>query len=53
MQTAKKMEYKIDKPSKITLKVVEGNKSGRKMTNDYLNERMYYFYNNGGPVMDI
>ncbi len=24
-----------------------------KKTNDYLNEKLYYFYNNGGPVMDI
>jgi len=24
-----------------------------KMTNEYLNEKLYYFYNNGGPIMDI
>lgn len=24
-----------------------------KMTSDYLNEKLYYFYNNGGPIMDI
>ncbi len=24
-----------------------------KMTKDYLNEKLYYFYNNGGPIMDI
>ncbi len=23
------------------------------MTNDYLNEKLTYFYNNGGPIMDI
>ena len=24
-----------------------------KYSKEYLNEKMYYFYNNGGPVMDI
>ncbi len=24
-----------------------------KKSNDYLNEKLYYFYNNGGPMMDI
>jgi len=24
-----------------------------KMAKDYLNEKLYYFYNNGGPIMDI
>ncbi|MGE5458951.1 MAG: hypothetical protein ACM3NJ_00715 [Methanobacterium sp.] len=30
----------------------EKNES-EKMTKEYLNEKLYYFYNNGGPVMDI
>ncbi|HWQ74482.1 MAG TPA: hypothetical protein VN441_04140 [Syntrophomonas sp.] len=25
----------------------------QKYTNEELNEQMYYFYNNGGPAMDI
>ena len=25
----------------------------KKLTVDYLNERLAYFYNNGGPIMDI
>ncbi|MGE5458952.1 MAG: hypothetical protein ACM3NJ_00720 [Methanobacterium sp.] len=28
-------------------------KEADKMTKEYLNEKLYYFYNNGGPVMDI
>ena len=32
-----------------------GKKKGedKKYTVEYLNERLAYFYNNGGPVMDI
>ncbi len=26
---------------------------GRTVSADYINEKLYYFYNNGGPVMDI
>lgn len=25
----------------------------KKMMNDYLNEKLFYFYNNGGPIMDL
>lgn len=28
-------------------------KEAGKMTKEDLNEKLYYFYNNGGPVMDI
>ncbi len=28
-------------------------KEAEKMTKEYLNEKLYYFYNNGGPIMDI
>lgn len=24
-----------------------------KMTKEYLNEKLYYFYNNGGPIMEL
>jgi hypothetical protein len=32
-----------------------GRKAGedKKITVEYLNEKLTYFYNNGGPVMDI
>lgn len=28
-------------------------KEAGKMTKEDLNEKLYYFYNNGGPIMDI
>lgn len=28
-------------------------KEADKMTKEYLNEKLYYFYTNGGPVMDF
>lgn len=28
-------------------------KEAEKMTKEYLDEKLYYFYTNGGPVMDI
>jgi len=28
-------------------------KEAEKMTKEYLDEKLYYFYANGGPVMDI
>ncbi|CFY01099.1 Uncharacterized [Syntrophomonas zehnderi OL-4] len=31
----------------------KGGKGERIITNDYLNEKLYYFYNNGGPIMDL
>ena len=31
----------------------EDKKEAVKMSKEYLNEKMYYFYTNGGPVMDI
>jgi len=31
----------------------EDKKEAEKMTMEYLNEKLYYFYTNGGPVMDI
>ena len=32
-----------------------GSKKGevREVTTEYLNEKLAYFYNNGGPIMDI
>ena len=32
---------------------LEDKKDAEKMTKEYLNEKLYYFYTNGGPVMDI
>jgi hypothetical protein len=31
----------------------ENKKEAEKKTKEYLNEKLYYFYINGGPVMDI
>ena len=31
----------------------DDKKKAEKMSKDYLNEKLYYFYTNGGPVMDI
>jgi len=31
----------------------EEKKEAEKMSKEYLNEKMYYFYTNGGPIMDI
>ena len=31
----------------------EDKKEAEKMSKEYLNEKMYYFYNNGGPIMDV
>jgi hypothetical protein len=37
----------------VTLKVINGKKEEKTMSTDYLNEKLFYFYNNGGPIMDI
>lgn len=40
----------------VTVVFSEGSKSkdkNRHYTNEELNEKMYYFYNHGGPIMDI
>lgn len=45
-----------EKQPKMTLVNNEMNadkKEADKMTKEYLNEKLYYFYNNGGPIMDI
>lgn len=47
---------KTEKQSQISLVSSETNKVKKeadKMTKEYLNEKLYYFYTNGGPVMDI
>jgi len=31
----------------------EDKKEAEKMTKEYLNEKLYYFYSHGGPIMDI
>ena len=46
------------KESKTTLTLVNNEdpkdkKEAEKMTKVYLDEKLYYFYTNGGPVMDI
>ena len=45
-----------EKQTKISLVSIEIKAEKRgvdKMTKEYLNEKLYYFYNNGGPIMDI
>jgi len=47
---------KADKKTNLTLvsnENREDKKEAAKMSKEYLNEKMYYFYNNGGPIMDI
>jgi hypothetical protein len=43
------------KPSapKANFTVIDGRKGEKTVTAEYLNERLNYFYNNGGPIMDI
>jgi len=38
---------------KVSFTVIDGRKGDKTVTADYLNERLNYFYNNGGPIMDI
>ena len=44
---------KAPTPTKVTLKLINGTKNEKLVSIDYLNEKLTYFYNNGGPVMDI
>lgn len=37
----------------VTLKVINGKKEEKTMSSEYLNEKLEYFYNNGGPIMEI
>ncbi len=61
MNVARKLEVKgIINNKKGAVKEAEviylpGRKAGedKKLTIDYLNEKLAYFYANGGPVMDI
>ena len=60
MNAVKEMYNKKDEKETVTkpaLTIVNTEKSETKeetkYTKEYLNEKMYYFYNNGGPVMDI
>lgn len=39
--------------TKTNLKVIVGKKEEKTYTTEYLNERLAYFYANGGPIMDI
>ncbi len=44
----------VTKPALTIVKTEKGEtKEETKYTKEYLNEMMYHFYNNGGPVMDI
>ena len=49
-----KIEKAAGKPN-FTVVKTEGKAETetKKYTNEYLNEMMYRFYNNGGPAMDI
>ena len=61
MNTIRKMMVsettnKADAKTNLTLVSNENRaakKEAAKMSKEYLNEKMYYFYTNGGPVMDI
>lgn len=44
---------KADEEKKIALKVINGKKEEKTMSPEYLNEKLEYFYNNGGPIMEI
>lgn len=50
-------EAKSTKPNLILVKNDGTNKDykvdGRWISKEYLNEKLAYFYENGGPVMDI
>lgn len=39
--------------NKVILKVIDGKKGEKTVSAEYLNEKLSYFYNNGGPIMDI
>jgi len=39
--------------AKIIYLAGKNNQEDKKVTLDYLNEKLAYFYNNGGPIMDI
>jgi hypothetical protein len=47
-----KTEKAIRKPN-LTVVKNETAKEETKYTTEYLNEKMYHYYNNGGPAMDI
>ena len=51
-------ETKVNKPDMTLVKNDESNKDykladGRWVSKDYLNEKLAYFYENGGPIMDV
>ena len=52
----KEIVNKADAKTNLTL-VCNENREDKKeaanMSKEYLNEKMYYFYTNGGPIMDI
>ncbi len=39
--------------TKLITLVSKESAADKEVTLDYLNERLAYFYNNGGPIMDI
>jgi hypothetical protein len=47
-----KTEKAIRKPN-LTVVKSEAAKEETKYSKEYLNERMHYYYNNGGPVMEL
>ena len=51
-ETANKAEVKANL-TLVNNENREDKKEAAKMSQEYLNEKMYYFYTNGGPVMDI
>ena len=51
--TSEEVNKTSDSKTNLNLVSTENKKEAEKMTKDYLNEKLYYFYTNGGPVMDI
>jgi len=47
------IKSKQSKISLVSIEIKEERREVDKMTKEYINEKLYYFYNNGGPIMDI
>jgi hypothetical protein len=41
------------KGAEIITLITNKNREEKEVTLEYLNEKLAYFYNNGGPIMDI
>ena len=52
MYGKEKTEKAVGKPN-LTVVKSEKVKEEIKYTKEYLNEKMYYFYNHGGPIVEL